>query len=554
MPEIRIHDFPDRPFEKDGVGEVPPTPIPISREKLKQEDELEDGIELNPEADDTVFIDDVSGDPKQPGDLYDEVLNKMARISKDLEEPILFNGVPCKLVGSTLEGIERESFNPMMARMISFYEITKNGIMPISRIPDHLVSACFNHPEFGSVFPTVRRVTSAPLFMEDGSILNGAGYVPELEIYQLPGITFHPFDKLKDAVEVLKEPFKDFEFKDEASEANAWAYFFTMLMYPFIEGNVPFFNFTGTTPGTGKGMLCRTLHRIVEGHDPMMLGWEDKNNLSAEQNLKRTVVSAILKGAPVYFFDNVTAGTQISSNLLAAIATQRQVDVRVLYKTAEKSVPVNSIFTFTGNNISVSDDLKRRTQHIILNTDNPQPETRKFDIDLEEFVLEHREKLLSAALSILKFWHDNKRPLSHQIKGSFQKWTAMIGGIVEFAGFGKFQSKEDSSMNLDPWKDFIEQVYNAHKSEPWKVGNVLGIAFGDEDYAGVLLEVVPDTINKVNIWLGKELTAYKDRPYTILDYETNQELVVKILKTKTVQSNYYISVDSINDIVEEIPF
>ena len=37
MPEIRIHDFPDRPFEKAGVGDVPPTPAPISREKQEQE-------------------------------------------------------------------------------------------------------------------------------------------------------------------------------------------------------------------------------------------------------------------------------------------------------------------------------------------------------------------------------------------------------------------------------------------------------------------------------------------------------------------------------------
>ena len=534
-----------------GVGNIPPAPAIVTKAELQEEEEV---IKLNPNDNDTIIIHDENGDPKQPGDLYDEVLNKMARISKDLDEPIMFNGVPCKLVGSALVGIERESFNPMMASMIQFYGINKSGVAPVAKIPEHLVSACFNHPEFGSAFPTVRRVTSAPLFMPDGSILSGAGYVPDLEIYQLPGIEFDPFDKLTDAVQVLKEPFKDFEFKDEASEANAWAYFFTMLMYPFIEGNVPFFNFTGTTPGTGKGMLCRTLHRIVEGDDPKMLGWEDKNNMSFEQNLKRTIVSAILKGAPVYLFDNVTAGSQISSNLLAAIATQGEVDVRVLYKTVEQSVQISSIFTFTGNNISVSDDLKRRTQHIILSTDNPNPQTRKFDIDIESYVLEHRQELLSAALSILKFWHDAKRPLSKQIKGSFQKWTALIGGIVEFAGFGKFQANEDSSMNLDPWKDFIEQVYNTHKSEVWKVSEVLGIAFGDETHGGALLKVVPDHINKVNLWLGRELTAFEDRPYTILDYETNQQLVVKVLKTETVKSNYYISVDSITDITEEIPF
>ena len=138
-------------------------------------------MELDPNADNIVFIDDEIGDPKQPGDLYDEVLNKMARISKDLKEPIMFNGVPCKLVGSALVGIERESFNPMMASMVQFYGINKSGVAPVAKIPEHLVSACFNHPEFGSVFPTVRRVTSAPLFMPDGSILNGAGYVSDLE-------------------------------------------------------------------------------------------------------------------------------------------------------------------------------------------------------------------------------------------------------------------------------------------------------------------------------------------------------------------------------------
>ena len=553
MTKMSIHDFPDRAFKPIGVGDLPSTPVPIARGE-EPDDNEPDQIKLDPKANDTIILHHEDGDPKQPGDLYNEVLNKMARISKDSKQPILFNGVPCLLNGKEMEPIKAKTFNPIMANMINFYEINKDNIVPIAKIPDHVVTACYNHQDFGSVFPTVSRVTSAPLFMDDGTILSGAGYVPELNIYQLPGIELTLFDDLEKALEVLQKPFKDFEFKDEVSRANTWAYFFTILMQPFIRDNVPFFNFTGTTPGTGKGMLCRTLHRIVEGCDPETIRCPDSKALNFDDALDRKLNSALLGGAPVYRIDNVRTGSTIDSDLLAIIATEDNVKVKVLYETTEKSVSVSSMFVFTGNNIFVSDDLRRRTQHIILQTDDPKPETREFDIDLKSYVLDNRQELLSAALSILNEWHKAGRPKCEQIKGSFQSWVSIIGGIIEFAGLGNFQANETNEEDIDPHLHFVERVYNTYKSEVWRVSQVIDIAIGDDEYDATL--IVPQYIRKVDIWLGGKLRGILNRPYTVMDYETGEKLNVKIIKTDRIQSRYFISVDSAasTEMVDEIPF
>ena len=551
MSDIQIYDFPEPKHGLAGSDSVAVLPIPKARGELEQEDEQ---IKLDPDADDTVILHEEDGNPKQPGKLYKEVLNKMARISKDSKQPILFNGVPCLLNGKEMEPIKAKTFNPIMANMIEFYEINKSGVAPVTKIPDHLVAACYNHQDFGSVFPTVSRVTSAPLFMDDGTILSGAGYVPELNIYQLPGIELTLFDDLGKALEVLQEPFKDFEFKDEVSRANTWAYFFTILMQPFIRDNVPFFNFTGTTPGTGKGMLCRTLHRIVEGCDPETIRCPDNKALNFDDALDRKLNSALLGGAPVYRIDNVRTGSVIDSDLLAIIATEDHVKVKVLYETTEKSVFVNSMFVFTGNNIFVSDDLRRRTQHIILQTDDPNPETREFDIDIKSYVLDNRQELLSAAVSILKEWDKAKRPQCEQIKGSFQAWVSMIGGIIEFAGLGEFQANETNEEDIDPHQHFVERVYNTYKSEVWKASDVVDIAAGDDEYDATL--VIPQHIRKVANWLGGKLRGILNRPYPVLDYETGERFNVKIIRTDRIQSRYYISVDDVvpTDAVDEIPF
>ena len=567
---ISYTSIPPSRAEKEEPRYTPPLPDIKPDTKSVERVEPEE-IQLDRNADDIVAFTDEDGDKRHPGEVYMETLKKIRKLDQDSENPILFNTVPCRLVNGKLEQIQKESYRPIMADMIKFYQETNNGAEAVFSIPDHLVTSCFNHPKFGSIFPTVNRVTSAPLFMKDGTILSSSGYVEDLKIWQLPGIDFEPLDSLEEAVRVLKEPFKDFEFKDESSEANAWSYFFTMLMYPFIDGNVPFFSFTGSTPGTGKGMLCRVLHRIVEGGDPKMLGWENESGVFSESNLRRTVSSAILKGAPVYMFDNVTAGSKINSNFLAAIATQRDVDIRVLYKTEEKSVRVSSIFVFTGNNISVSDDLRRRTQSIILNTDDPNPETREFDIDIELYVLEHRQELLSAALSILKFWHENGRPLCKKRKGSFQNWISMIGGIIEFAGFGELDNGVELDQSYTSIQNFIETIYNNRKSDRWRITDVLELALGSDGEEGPLFHEINTNSKQPAQEVGKKISGYsEDRPFNVEDWETGDKLVVKLIKDTSRRGTWYhlsvISVQNLSsneeqmdldldaDILEDVPF
>jgi putative DNA primase/helicase len=96
----------------------------------------------------------------------------------------------------------------------------------------------------------------------------------------------------------------------------------------------------------------------------------------------------------------------------------------------------------TGNNVAVSTELARRCVRMRLtpHTDRPEERTDFRHADLLLWCAEHRAELVRAAHVIIKWWVQqgmppakNPRPL-----GSYERWTRVIGGILEAAGYQKF--------------------------------------------------------------------------------------------------------------------
>jgi hypothetical protein len=104
-------------------------------------------------------------------------------------------------------------------------------------------------------------------------------------------------------------------------------------------------------------------------------------------------------------------------------------------------LPIRIAWLLTGNNLTFSRELARRTVWIRVDAKTPAPHLRRgFRHDpLQAWVRTNRGKLVGAALVLVQNWIARGRPpfTKHRL-GSFEAWAAVVGGIVDAAGIGGF--------------------------------------------------------------------------------------------------------------------
>jgi hypothetical protein len=98
----------------------------------------------------------------------------------------------------------------------------------------------------------------------------------------------------------------------------------------------------------------------------------------------------------------------------------------------------NNVTVFvTGNGCTVSPDIRRRSLFIELFMENERAEDRKFRRVLDDAaLLAMRGDILAALWAFVREWDIAGRPKPSRTHSSFPRWAEIIGGIVEFAGFG----------------------------------------------------------------------------------------------------------------------
>jgi hypothetical protein len=91
----------------------------------------------------------------------------------------------------------------------------------------------------------------------------------------------------------------------------------------------------------------------------------------------------------------------------------------------------------TGNGLTVSPDMRRRSLFIELHLAVERAEDRTFELELTDAVLaEVRPTLVGALWALVRNWDLLGRPDCSRKHSAFPAWARIIGGIVEAAGFG----------------------------------------------------------------------------------------------------------------------
>lgn len=224
-----------------------------------------------------------------------------------------------------------------------------------------------------------------------------------------------------------------FPLQTERDRAGALALLLTFVQRRAIDAS-PAFLITAPKVGTGKTSLVRFASRAVHGRS---IGAGPFSGDNEEQ--RKAITAALLTNPPAILFDNLPAGSSFNSNELAIAMTSPDWEDRKLGSTERLKLPNRAVWCFTGNNISLRSDLRRRFITIRMVSRVLAHHEQLFPRDIDAWPIEHRAEVLRALMAIL-IWaaRDRTKLLS---ESGFSQWDAEVRRVVyALTGVDPFRS------------------------------------------------------------------------------------------------------------------
>ena len=489
---------------------------------------------------------------KQSESLYRETITKLAAKNNRDYKIFMLGGGWSYLENNRLSLLKSKGeFRNILSETANWMVYDNDeSVKNLAKVPDHILESIPSRADRLDLFPHIKRLIKFPILKENGDIVTKKGYDSETGLYILEDQNIE-IDESKEgleaAIKVLQKPFRYFQFINENDLANMWSFFFTILYRYQIKGNIPFFGFNAPNPGVGKSLLLKSLYWIIENKEAGSMSWPEKA-FDKDDSIQDLVAGNISAGSSFSYFDNVPEGTDIKSNFLAQYATAGIFERRFRYENIPRQLETDMVIAFTGNNISFGADLARRGVTIEITADTDTPEDRVLP-DLQAEIESNRDTLLSCAMTVLWHWQKEGSPKSTERKGSFEKWSATIGGIVEFMGIEGFTAKvTKEDPQEEAFKQFISCIWRWRGKREWMAKDVRWIAFGaTEDYDdsmgeimeeypedGILEEYFSQDPKKRNTALGWALKKRAKRPYRV-----SEDTLVRLMPLESSNPRKY---------------
>lgn len=355
--------------------------------------------------------------------------------------PLVFqrNGILVEVVvgeQARIKELETARITDLMSRSSTFVRQDENKGM-VRQTPPEPVARIIHARRSHSGVRVLEAVTSAPVFLIDGSILHERGYNEAARLYLDPSVAVvipeHPTrDHAVAAVRLFQDLLSDFRFASPA-DFSSWfaALLSTLVKSATRNASAPLFIVSAPAQGSGKSLLTKIIAQVVTGTDPELRPYNPRD----EGEWGKRITSYVKAGLPLAVFDNIT-GT-IGDPLLDALLTSARWSDRQLGASEAPALPNVTTWMATGNNLEPHGDTVRRSLIIRIETMEERPEIRsKFKLPLEfGYALEHRGALLGAALTLLRAYHLAGRPAQRLAPwGSFGAWSSLVRGALVWAG------------------------------------------------------------------------------------------------------------------------
>jgi len=374
-------------------------------------------------------------------------------------------------------------------------------------------------------------VITAPTMRPDGSVLARPGYDKKTRLLldlteQVPYIAMQPSDdQVRDAVNSLMKPFESFPFCTDLDRGVFLAALLTAVVRPVLP-TAPGFAFDAPVQGSGKTLLAKCLFAIAaplkEHEQPKVMPHTAGRD---DEEIRKRLMSALVNNPPCIVWDNVMG--IFDSPSLAALLTSGSYTDRILGKSEQVTLPNKALFLMTGNNLSLAGDMPRRVIKCRIDPQTERPYARQFDFDPLQYVKQHRLELVSAALTIMRGWHEWSwlHTRADGRMASFEQWDDMVRQPVAWLSrhvmpgqFGDPMDAVDMSQTNDPEQealhDLLSEIKRKMGSEPFPAKDLHKVAFDgfssdDQCLADAITDISGRQPNSKS--LGRILAHRKDR-------------------------------------------
>lgn len=334
--------------------------------------------------------------------------------------------------------------------------------------------------------PVLSRIVEVPVFSDRGFLVQRPGYDEESNLYYQPyNISMTPLSvpveptasDVATAKARLDDIINDFPLVSAADRAHAIALAIVPFVRELIDGPVPLHIVEAPCPGTGKTLLVEVvLHPSVGTRIGAIAEARD------DDEWRKRLTARLREGCPITLIDNLSR--PLDSGTVSAVLTARRWEDRLLGKSETIAVPVRTIFVCTANNPVLSMEVARRSIRIRLDPKIDRPWLRDGfrHPDLRTFVEQERPALIKALLILVQAWLRAGRPKpAAKPLGSFEAWSSIVGGIVEFAGFENFLGNalefyEAADSEGAIWRLFVTSWWETYQNRTVSAKDLFDIA------------------------------------------------------------------------------
>ena len=238
---------------------------------------------------------------------------------------------------------------------------------------------------------------------------------------------------LAEAVKFFEDLLSEFPFASDGGRSKAVALsailsVFCTALIP-ADATKPAFLYVANSEGSGKTTLAKLAALTAQSGDaPVEAAPAD------EAEWQKKMLALVISGRRVVLLDNLKGN--LASATLEAYLTSPYFTGRVLGGNSEFCGEGGATVLLTGNGVTTSPDLRRRTLLCELFSPLLRPEDRVYKKSLDPVrIKELRPQILAACWSLVAAWDDAGRPGSSMTSASFQRWADVVAGIVEHAGW-----------------------------------------------------------------------------------------------------------------------
>ena len=407
---------------------------------------------------------------RQLRDISDDSISALTAAN---EPPVMFRraGELVRLV--TDEGVRIKLFDHIglkgeLARCADFIKTvaTKDGpVVSPARPPADLAPDLLARVD-RLPFPPLRLLATTPVYSVAGELVSTEGYHADSGIYlSMQGLQLPELPSPAGALALLREMLCDFPFAHASGFAHTLGAVLLPFLRPMIDGPTPLILVEASTRGTGKGLLCEVIPLVALGTNAgVMVQPKDGDEF------EKRVTAMLLEGSRMILLDNVHT---LKGEALAAALTARTWRGRRLGKCEMLTLQNDALWMATGNNVTLDDDMPRRIIPIRLDAAVERPENRTSfrHPKLLSWIRENRPALVAACIALVEAWKTAGQPEGAVRLGSYESWSAVLGGVLGVAGVpgflqGREHLYEESNPEPGEWGEVLEAVFVVHGSKP----------------------------------------------------------------------------------------